>query len=372
MKKIAIVADLPVWAARPEPVPPTSAWHYCVWLAALRKLLDNQNDYHVHWIIPDKSIKERTIIETRVQTFHIIPKARLTLGLYSGYAYDVYHIIKELKRISPDLVHSWGTENSHSLAACHYEGKKLLSIQGLLTAYAQRARLARFERYQAFYEPYTIRRFNHVTTESPWAERRVREISDSPIFHHLEYAVEDRFFNQERVLSNTPICLYAGTNAPVKNISTLVRAFRAPKLSHIQLYLAGIRPEQLSDYPENVTPLGPVSRDGIVQLLSKAWCLVHPSLADTGPTIAKEARVMGLPVMLTTACGSMQHIEHGKSGFIVEPDDVAGMQNSILQMTADAQTSLNMGAHGQQECRTKLSSDTMLTRLLEIYSNILN
>lgn len=372
MKNIAIVADLPVWAARPDPVTPTSAWHYCVWLSALRKLLDNQNDYHVHWIIPDKTINERIIIETRVQTFHLIPKARLTLGLYSFYAYDVHHILKELKWISPDLVHSWGTENSHSLAACHYEGKKLLSIQGLLTAYAKRARLVRFERHQALYEPYTIRRFNHVTTESPWAELRVREISDAPVFHHLEYAVEDRFFTKERTLSNTPSCLYAGTNAPVKNIRAIVKAFRSPKLSHIQLYLAGVRPEHVPDCPENIIPLGPVNRDGIVQLLSKAWCLVHPSLADTGPTIAKEARVMGLPVMLTNACGSMQHIEHGKSGFIVAPYDIAAMQESVLQMTADAQTALRMGAHGQQECRSKLSSDTMMSRLMEIYGSILN
>ena len=372
MKSIAIVGDLPLWDAQAAPLCPPDAWHYCVWLSSLRKLLDNQNEYHIHWVIPHKKTPKRRVIETDIQTFHLLPKARLTVGLYTGYAYDTYSILSEIRRISPDLVHSWGTENSHSLAVSHYKGKKLLSIQGLLTAYAERARLARFERHQAFYEPYTIRRFNHITTESPWAENRVREISVMPAFHHLEYAVEDSFFHHERVLSDTPTCLYAGTNAPVKNIRTLIKVFSSPRLSHVRLLLAGIRPEELPHCPVNVRPLGPVNRESMVQLMAKAWCLVHPSLADTGPTIAKEARVMGLPVMLTNACGSMQHIEHGKSGFIVDPYDIATMQESILQMTADAQTALRMGAYGQQECRTKLSSDTMMSSLMEIYGNILN
>lgn len=372
MKKIAIVGDLPIWEAQSEPRQPSDAWHYCVWLSALRKLLDYQNQYHIHWIIPHKGEIRKRVIETEKQIFHILPKSRLTVGLYSGYIFDTFQIVNALKSISPDLVHSWGTENSHSIAVSRYQGKKLLSIQGLLTAYAERARLARFERHQAFYEPYTIRRFNHITTESPWAENRVREISVMPAFHHLEYAVEDSFFHHERVLSDTPTCLYAGTNAPVKNIRTLIKVFSSPRLSHVRLLLAGIRPEELPHCPVNVRPLGPVNRENMVQLMAKAWCLVHPSLADTGPTIAKEARVMGLPVMLTNACGSMQHIEHGKSGFIVDPYDIATMQESILQMTADAQTALRMGAYGQQECRTKLSSDTMMSSLMEIYGNILN
>lgn len=372
MKKIAIVGDLPIWDAQQTPVRPAEAWHYCVWLSALRKLLDKQNEYHIHWVIPRKEITKKVVIETGLQTFHLLPKERLTIGLYTGYLYDTIHILRELKWIAPELVHSWGTENSHSIAACHYKGKKLLSIQGLLTAYAKRARLARFERHQALYEPYVLRRFNHITTESPWAENRVREISAAPTFHHLEYAVEDSFFLRKRVLVDTPTCLYAGTNVPVKNIITLIKAFSSPRLSQVRLQLAGIRSEEIPHCPDNVYPLGPVNREGMAKLLAEAWCLVHPSLADTGPTIAKEARVMGLPVMLTTACGSMQHVEHGKSGFVVEPYDIVAMQDCILQMTANAETSLSMGAHGLQECRDKLSSETMMSRLMEIYGNILD
>ena len=333
--------------------------------------MDQQNYFHIHWVIPSKEIKNKKLIESETQSFHLIPKAKLTIGLYSGYIYDTYHILNELRLISPDLVHSWGTEDSHSLASSHFNGRKLLSIQGLLTAYARRAHLVRFERHQSLYEAYTIRRFKHITTESPWAEDRVRELSEHPTFHHLEYAVEERFFSVSRQLTEKPTCLYAGTNAPVKNLPALIKAFSDPALAHVQLQLAGVMPEEFPNLPENIRPLGRLNREALVHQLSQAWALVHPSLADTGPTIAKEARVMGLPVMLTSACGSMQHVEEGKSGFIVDPKDISAMKEAVLRMTESAETSLSMGRHGQEECRQKLSAATMMENLLEIYQKIL-
>ena len=371
-KNIAIVADLPLHDAQPTPPSLPDAWHYCVWLSALRRLLDSQRVYHIHWIVPSKGITKRLTVETDYQTFHLLPKARLTIGLYTGYLYDTYHIMREIKRISPDLVHCWGTENSHSIAASHYKGKKLLSIQGLLKAYAARANLARFERMQALYEPFTLRRFQYITTESPWASDRVRDIILNASLLHLEYAVEERFFSIQRQISSAPTCLYAGTNVPVKNLPTLIKVFSDPSLSHIQLRLAGVMLEEFPDLPANICPLGRLNREAMAHELSQAWALVHPSLADTGPTIAKEARVMGLPVMLTSACGSQQHVGNGKSGFIVEPNDISAMKEAVLRMTESAEKALSMGRHGQEECRKKLSAPTMLENLLGIYQEILD
>lgn len=372
MKKIAIIADLPLWEVSDNPSPPQNAWHYCVWLSALCKGLENQVEYQIHWVLPKKEVTKRQVLHSRNQHFHLIPKARLTIGLYSGYLYDTIQILRELNHITPDLVHCWGTENSFSWAGSRFAGKKLLSIQGILTAYSKRARIAKFERRHALYESHTIRRFSHITTESPWAADRIRELTPAVNLHHLEYAVEERFFQIERALTSTPSCLYAGTNTPVKNVSALIEAFAAPELSRVKLLLAGVSVQDYSNLPPNILPLGPVNRGGMVKLLSETWCLVHPSLADTGPTIAKEARVAGVPVMLTSACGSKQHVDHGKSGFIVEPYDISAMRDCILCMVSSKETALAMGAHGQEACRKKLSSNTMNSELLNIYRSILD
>lgn len=372
MKKIAIIANLPLWETAPSAQAPQGEWHYCVWLSALCKAMEQVEGLDIHWVIPNKAVRARKTIQSRNQTFHLLPKARLTIGQLTGYAYDSYQVYRTLQHIKPDLVHSWGTEDSFSIAAVHFRGKKLISIQGLLKAYAERARLARFERWQAHYEPYTIRRFDYITTESPWATERVREIAPAATIFHLEYAVEERFFLTERNLAQTPYCLYAGTNAPVKNIPSLIKAFSAPELSHVHLGLAGIVPEEYPALPNNIHILGRLGRDELKTQLSKAWALVHPSLADTGPTIAKEARVMGIPVILTSDSGSKQHVEHGQSGFIITPGDVEAMQQSVLHVTKDSETALTMGAYGRQACRLALSADTMIDRLLHIYRHILD
>ena len=372
MKKIAIIGNLPLWETSEHPEPSANAWHYCVWLSELVRALSHQQTYEIHWVIPSKQIQKRHIIEARGQTFHLIPKSRLTVGQFTGYLYDTLTIQKELSHFVPDLVHSWGTEDSYSLAASYFRGCKIISIQGLLKAYSERARIARFERVQSLYEPLTIKRFQYITTESPWATERVREIQPSANPFHLEYAVEERFFTLSRNLSDSPTCLYAGTNVPVKNLPTLIKAFSDPALAHIQLRLAGIAQDEYRNLPSNIHAIGRLNRQELAHELSKAWALVHPSLADTGPTIAKEARVVGLPVMLTTACGSQQHIDEGKSGFIVNPDDISAMKESILSMTDSAETALSMGRYGQDDCRRKLSASTMIDTLMGIYQEILS
>lgn len=372
MKKIAIVANLPLWEADTNGQAPHGEWHYCVWLSALCKAMEQMNELDIHWLIPNKSIKEEKTISARNQTFHLLPKARLTIAQLTGYAYDSYIAYRALRRIQPNLVHCWGTEDSFSIAASHYPAKKLLSIQGLLKAYAQRATLERFERWQAHYEPYTIRHFDYITTESPWAADRLREIVPNARIFHLEYAVEERFFEAKRDPSATPFCLYAGTSAPVKNIPTLIKAFSSPALAHVHLGLAGILPEQYPHLPANIHALGRLGREELKIQLSKAWALVHPSLADTGPTIAKEARVMGIPVILTDDCGSKQHVIHGQSGFIVSPRDIPAMQQSVLHITQNKEVSLSMGEYGRQDCRQALSANTMITNLMKIYQQALN
>ena len=371
MKKIAVVSNLPSWEASVPYCRPASAGHYCVWLSEVCKALEKQKVYEIHWLILDKDVKEKKIIETRGQYFHILPKARLTIGLCTGYIYDTWVILQTLKKIEPDLVHSWGTENSYSFAVSHTKYTKLLSVQGLLKACSERARIAVFERMHALYEPYTIQKFQHITTESPWASDRVREMASSANPFFLEYAVEEEFFSQKRRLAETPTCLYGGTNTPVKNIASLIKVFSSPELANIKLIMAGVKADSFPSAPDNIRFLGRINRQRMINEMSQAWCLIHPSLADTGPTIVKEARVMGLPVLLTTECGSKQHIVHGKSGYIVEPRNINAMRDCVLRLTENRETAESMGRYGQEECRQKLSNDTMIRNLLRIYGEII-
>lgn len=367
---IAILASFPIDYLTSEGKEPEG--YHCVWLIVLHKILKTLGDYEWHWIVPDKSIETSKNILIDNQQFHLIPKARTTLGLYSAYAYDRWHIRKAISKINPDLLHAWGTENCYGLAASDFGGKKLLSIQGLLVAYNQRARIARFERLQGkFYEAYTLRRFTHITTESQWAADRVLELNPHAQVTLWEYAIPDSFYQTERCLSDQPSCLMAGSNTPVKNVSCAIRAFSRPELSHITLYLAGVNPGDYANLPHNIIPLGFVPHEQISEKLSSTWCLVHPSLADSCPNIVKEARVSGVPAVVTHECGAKQYVIHEQSGFIIQPNDDEALASAVLRLTRDKQHNLEMGEYDRQRCRTAISQQTMQDGLRALYARIL-
>lgn len=368
--KIAILAHFPLSYLQSEGSEPKG--YHCVWLIVLHHLLRSIPDYDFHWIVPDKGIRTASVVEFSNQTFHLLPKARSTVGLYTAYAYDRWQIRKVLKKLQPDLLHAWGTEDCYGLAASSFSGKKILSIQGLLVAYAQRARLARFERHQgALYEAYTLKRFSHITTESPWAADRVRELNPLAQVRCWEYAIPASFYEMERQPSTEPCCIMAGSNTPVKNVSCAIRAFSRPEVSHVKLYIAGVKPGDYAGLPDNIIPLGFIPHEEMAQKLSTSWCLVHPSLADSCPNIVKEARVMGIPAIVTHDCGAKQYVIDGKSGFVIKPNDDEALAKAVLSVTQSIQRSLEMGEFDRARCRDAISQPTMLRGIKELYTSIL-
>lgn len=341
------------------------------WLYRLYQIFKDTDAYDIHWIIVDKYIKKTETITVENQTFHLAPGTSQTVGMYTGYLLNRWRTAQIVKKIKPDIFHGWGTERFYGLCAKDFKGKSLLSVQGILTAYCQRATIAKFEQKQCFYERIALKGVDYLTTESLWGQERLLEEVPSANVTLWEYAPQEYFFSAKRELSPAPTCLLAGTHSPVKDISTAIRAFSSPKLSHVKLYLAGIKPNSLGNLSSNIIPLGRVPREEIALLLQQSWCLVHPSVADTSPNIVKEARVMGLPAIVTSECGGKQYIKHGQSGYIINPRDVDALIDSVLKITSSAKTSITMGQYDQERCRELLSLNTMKKGLFDIYHRIL-
>lgn len=368
-RRIAILCNFPTWLLNSEI--PQFQGHYAVWLQALYDSYPHDGPYELHWISLNKDIKHSVHFESKKQFFHVIPRVRKTIGLYTAYCVDRIKIARLLKKINPDLLHTWGTEDCYGLCGTDFRGKWLHSVQGLLKAYMERGPMPRFFRHHSMYEPRVLKKCKYITTESPWAAERVRDIVPNANPMQFEYAVEERFFHQQRILTDSPTCLYCGTNTPIKNLQCAIDAFSRPELSHVKLELAGVEPGSIPNLPANIVPLGRISRDAVVEKLSQTWCLVHPSKADTGPTAVKEARVMGVPVIISDQCGSKQYVEHGKSGWIIQPNNASCLASSVLNITANTEMSTTFGNHGQEICRKALSSSTMLSCLLKIYNSLL-
>ena len=373
--KIAILSNFPAWLYTDKL--PVFRGHYGVWLVALHEAFAHQNEFEIHWVVLNKNTTAPLRFTSHGQRIHVLPRVKRNLGLYTFYLMDRRAVAKELALIKPDMVHSWGTEDCYGLCAKDFRGGvKLHSVQGALRTCVQRASYPRFVRHHSLYEPGIWKSIPHITAESPWAISRVREVVPHADVKLFEYAVEDRFFQMERKLAPSPVCIFSGDNAPLKNLDTVIKAFSRPELSHVTLKLVGVPSAPYPIIPPgltpNIIPMGRVNRQEMADILASAWTLVHMSLADTGPTVVKEARVVGVPVVLSNECGSCQHVVEGKSGFILNPHDVDGLVRAVLAVTRDAQTAQAMGEYGREKCRRALSGKTMVDGLLAIYRELLS
>lgn len=365
-KRIAIFADVPpAWADEKlagvgKHVAPT-------WLACVRELFARQEDWEVHWVTFGRGVYRHHHRREGNQTFHVYPRCPLSVAqpLHFIYARLVAAFFLLLYR--PNVVHAWGTEVEYAVSIMGASCYKILSMQGVLTAIGARCAINDYERRQTYFEQRALRRMDLITTESDWCAERVREIVPQKTVLLWEYSPLKTYFSLSRQMSPVPVCLMAGTDSPTKNHALAIRAFSRPELSHVQLWLAGVQPGRYPEAPANIKALGVLNREQMMETMAQAWCVVHPSFADSSPNVVKEARVMGIPVIVSSETGGTQYVEHGKSGYIISPNDEQALVDSVLHLTASPVVSTSMGEHGRESCRRALSEETMASGLLRVY-----
>lgn len=373
MKKpvVAILADFPLFLV--DESFPRKGWYYMVWLETLYGALHRQNQYEIHWVVFRRGLWRAKRFCRNGQYFHVLPAMQGNLSQFLHYRFDCRRAHRELRAIAPDIIHAWGTETRYGIAAATYTGecRKILSMQGILTALLARAPMPAYYHRQVRFEAATMNAFDVITSESEWGWERCSEIVPGGRVQRWEYAPAPLFFQVERRLSDTPTCLMAGTAEPMKNVPTAIAAFRRPELSQVQLLLAGVEDGLIPDLPPNVKPLGGVPHERMAEILSSCWCLVHPSLGDTCPNIIKEARVAGVAVITSTECGGKQYVADGKSGFVIKPTDAEGLARCVNVVTSHAETALQMGQYEQDLCRRELCAETMVQGMFRLYASLL-
>lgn len=371
---IAIVSDMPLGRLIPSEFQERDH-SLTPWIFSLFQALANQSEYDIHWITLKKYVSEYTVKSLHHQTIHILPDSSLAVGLLTNHFSASRKIRRLLDQLNPDLIHVWGIELAYATACKTQPRTKLLSYQGSLIAYCQRSQMKLFPKIQAFWEKRTTPKYRHITCESPWAAECVRDINPDARIHLIDYGIEAEFQGRNRTPSTLPSCLFAGTLDERKGLPSLIEAFKHPSLAHVDLYLAGsgaLRKTLEPDSPSNIHWLGNLSRQELRQQLEKTWCLVLPTLADTGPTIIKEARYMGIPVITTTNAGSKQYIENGVSGYIIPVNDSAAIRQAVLAVTESLEKNMTMGLHELDEVRKALKIELTCSKFLSLYGSLIN
>ena len=371
--RVAILADFPLHVIPPLSDGTHPTVHYATWLPPFAEASSREDGIERFWITLSDKITERKQATYWNQTFIVLP-TRKKGRASSFFKEDLAAIAKSLQQINPDVIHGWGTEDVHALAAVTSGYPCVVSMQGILSHYVLHSWINWRTCWQAVLELFVICKGKTFVCESPWATAVLKRRAPGKEVQCIEYGVHPDFFDaQWQPDPNHPVALFAGTLVSRKGFQDVLKAFQSPLLKKCMLWVAGSGPleKAIGEMP-NVKLLGRLDRPRLIEAMSKAWCLVIPSRGDTGPMIVKESRVVGLPIVTTTEGGQSNYIEEGRNGFFVEPGDITRLADRLHTLLSNYEFCLQRGKDGWEQDRASFRTDLMAEKFRDLYKEIRN
>jgi len=170
---------------------------------------------------------------------------------------------------------------------------------------------------------------------------------------------------------------------PVKGLDILVRTAARVRCQfpravflvvgdfHDKLYVAQLMRSirELGVY-DNVRLVG--ARDDIFPILRASDIFFLPSRSEGFSNALIESMACGLPAVATDVGGNSEALEHGRSGFLIPPNDPDTAADRILLLLHDALRRREMGAEARRVVESRFSADIMGQQLAELYDLLLS
>jgi glycosyltransferase involved in cell wall biosynthesis len=138
-----------------------------------------------------------------------------------------------------------------------------------------------------------------------------------------------------------PTVIYLGRLKRAKRPDLVIKAFKIvkKKISNTKLWIAGdgyLRKDLEKIAPDGLKFFGHVSEEEKIDLLSKAWVMVNPSIREGFGLNIIEANALGTPAVSYDVPGLRDSVMNGKTGLLVkENGDVERLAEAIIRILED-------------------------------------
>jgi L-malate glycosyltransferase len=194
----------------------------------------------------------------------------------------------------------------------------------------------------------------HRYRRQPWPEVRAR------------YCRED-----EKVV------VHMSNFRPVKRVEAVVEVFaRIASRVRARLLLVGDGPDLVKardrarslEIEDRVEVLG--EQDQVVPLLSVADLFLLPSMQESFGLAALEAMACEVPVVASRVGGLSEVIEHGRTGFLHDLEDLDGMADSGVALLTNPELHAAIAAQGRRLVAEKFCADLIVPRYETFYTEL--
>jgi N-acetyl-alpha-D-glucosaminyl L-malate synthase BshA len=164
---------------------------------------------------------------------------------------------------------------------------------------------------------------------------------------------------------------------PVKRVEAVVEVFaRIASRVPARLLLVGDGPDLVKardrarslDIEDRVDVLG--EQDQVVPLLSISDLFLLPSMQESFGLAALEAMACEVPVVASCVGGLGEVIEHGRTGFLHDLDDLEGMADSGVALLTDPAFHRAIAVAGRRVVAERFCADLIVPRYEDFYTEL--
>lgn len=175
----------------------------------------------------------------------------------------------------------------------------------------------------------------------------------------------------------TKVLMHASNFRAVKNIPVVIQVFaEVRKKMQAKLVMVGDGPEKAGaeqlarelGVRRDVLFLG--NQDLMEEMLSLADVFLLPSSSESFGLVALEAMCAEVPVVTSNAGGLPEVVEHGFTGFLHDPQHVAGHTASVLKLLQNDTLRRTMGRRGRRVAMERFGAEEQIERYVQVYESL--
>jgi glycosyltransferase involved in cell wall biosynthesis len=183
-----------------------------------------------------------------------------------------------------------------------------------------------------------------------------------------------------RAPSDHPVVLDVASSGPLKNVGTLLKAFRLARraIPEAELRLAGpglandgrlARWAAKEGLQQGVTFMGPLDRAQLAIEYARSWILVHPAREEACPMVILEALGAGLPVIGGDRSGGVPFVlDHGRLGVLTDIRSHSAIAARIVDALEGGPPTIVPSASAH--AFAKFSPQSVVDKYLEWYESV--
>jgi len=181
---------------------------------------------------------------------------------------------------------------------------------------------------------------------------------------------------------DTPVLLYVGRFTEVKRIPLLIEAYERARPGFYQrapLVIVGGFPNEFEgEHPDDAIArvgardihlTGWHDHQELPEILNASAALVLPSVREQFGQVIVEAMACGIPAIAVDAYGPAEIIDHGETGWLVEPDDVSSLTNALVEAVNRPAERRRRGRNAEAEAHGRYAWPALAQRVADIYDD---